>query len=436
MRLTHVAWNALGLATPLVAAAVAVPRLLQQIGTERFGLLTLAWGLIGFAGIFDLGIGRATTQAVSQLRGTRDTSRIPHVVRSGERLAVLSGLLGTVVLCLPVALGAQDWMNFSPGLRGEVTLAAYVLAFAIPAQSLSAMYRGVNEAFENFREVSLLRMALGISTFLGPMALTWFTTDLAALVSTLLLSRLLALYFFRRVALRRLAVELKTMGHDPSLRGIYDPAVVRRLLGFGGWLTVTGIVYPVMMQADRFTIAGVLSSNEVAAYTIPYEIVVQTLVLVGAVTTAAFPRLAMMAHDNASELLPTFLRWLGYVTLVMALLSFGLWVSLPSLLQLWLGSKVPEASAGIGQVLCFGLVPYTVGTMYASIIHAHGRPDITAKSHLLQLPVYLGLVYWLAKEHGLVGVAWAWNLRVAADTIMVVTWFHLGRLRERGLPES
>ena len=43
-------------------ALFAIPGLLKLIGSERFGLLVLAWGLSGNAGMLDLGVGRATTQ--------------------------------------------------------------------------------------------------------------------------------------------------------------------------------------------------------------------------------------------------------------------------------------------------------------------------------------------------------------------------------------
>jgi hypothetical protein len=36
-------WSLLGQATPMVAAAVAVPLLLHALGTEAFGVLSISW---------------------------------------------------------------------------------------------------------------------------------------------------------------------------------------------------------------------------------------------------------------------------------------------------------------------------------------------------------------------------------------------------------
>lgn len=71
MHYRNIIWNLLGLGLPLIIAALTVPGLISIVGTERFGLLALAWGLIGYAGALDLGIGRALTQRIASCEATR-----------------------------------------------------------------------------------------------------------------------------------------------------------------------------------------------------------------------------------------------------------------------------------------------------------------------------------------------------------------------------
>jgi hypothetical protein len=56
-----------------------------------------------------------------------------------------------------------------------------------------------------------------------------------------------------------------------------------------------------------------------------------------------------------------------------------------------------------------------------------GRPDVTAKVHLLEMPVYLGAVWWLARAHGIAGVALAWSARLAVDAVLLAVV--VGRMR-------
>lgn len=59
-------FNIIGQGVPLLAAFFAIPRLIHGLGTDRFGVLTLVWMVIGYFSLFDLGLGRALTQVVAE----------------------------------------------------------------------------------------------------------------------------------------------------------------------------------------------------------------------------------------------------------------------------------------------------------------------------------------------------------------------------------
>lgn len=422
MHIRNIAWNFSGLAVPLVIAVIAIPFLIPLIGLERFGLLALAWGLIGFAGVFDLGIGRATTYAIAKLRGSSDLGQISVVVHTATSLSLGAGLIGALITTIAVLLGVHTNIRYSDLLSREVTTAAYLVAMAIPVQSVSAMYRGVNEAFENFRAISVVRIGLGAANFAGPLLVALFTTHLGALVATLLLSRLCAFFLYRKLAVACIASHVDQSASVPISQEAFR-RVARHLLTFGGWITVSSIVYPFMMQADRVLIGSLVSAEAVAIYVIPLEIVLQSLVLVGAVTTVFFPRMTAMMASNPDEAVSHFYRWLRYVVVLMLVISTSLALALPYALPLWLGESFRGESVLVGQLLCLGLVPYTVGTMYVVLIHARNRSDVTAKAHLMEVPIYLGLLYYAIMHFGLVGAASVWVARVLLDAVVLVMWF-------------
>jgi hypothetical protein len=64
---------------------------------------------------------------------------------------------------------------------------------------------------------------------------------------------------------------------------------------------------------------------------------------------------------------------------------------------------------------CMAHVPFTH-------LQSVGRPDVTAKFHLMELPVYIVMLLFLARSWGITGVAVAWLLRVMIDTILLF-WF-------------
>ena len=75
---------------PLLVALFTIPLLISGMGTERFGILTLAWVVIGYFGIFDLGIGRAITLMVARKLGAGEREAIPALVWTGLALLLIS----------------------------------------------------------------------------------------------------------------------------------------------------------------------------------------------------------------------------------------------------------------------------------------------------------------------------------------------------------
>jgi O-antigen/teichoic acid export membrane protein len=414
MRLSHIAWNLAGLSLPLAVAAVTVPHLVKELGNERFGLLALAWGLIGYAGALDLGVGRALTQMVARLRGDGNWSAIPHSLATAERITLVAGFIGCVLIVVAAFLGAGAFVGAKSTSPGEIKGAMFLLAIALPAQAMSATYRGLNEAYLNFKGISLVRVALGVINFGGPYLVALYTTQLPWLVATLVVSRLMALFIYRWLA-------LACFDREPVIKrnGAYSSVIARSLFSFGGWVTVSSVVSPIMTQADRFMIASVLSAAAVTIYVLPYEVVVQSSILVGAVSSVIFPNLSWLMREKPGEWQEYFRRWLFIVAALMLLASLILALILPTLLPLWIKGSLSPESILVGQILCIGVFANAVGSMFYALIQAKGRSDLTAKLHMIELPVYVAALLFLLTKFGITGAAWAWVGRMVVDAMVL-----------------
>jgi len=64
------------------------------------------------------------------------------------------------------------------------------------------------------------------------------------------------------------------------------------------------------------------------------------------------------------------------------------------------------------------------------MIQAFGRPDITAKIHMLELPFYLTYLFFLINAYGVTGAAIAWLIRVSVSCLVlkaIALWFLLNK---------
>src|SRR6185437_2875408 len=102
MRLTRsIIWNIAGTSLPLVVGVGVVPVIIRELGTERFGFLSVIWMLIGYLSIFDLGLSRTLTKLVAdRLAIGRESDVAPLASTAFIIVLVCSTVVGAIVALL------------------------------------------------------------------------------------------------------------------------------------------------------------------------------------------------------------------------------------------------------------------------------------------------------------------------------------------------
>lgn len=405
------ALNLVGWLLPMAAALVTVPLLIRGLGEERFGILTVGWVVLGYFGLFDLGVGRALTKVVSERLGTRQADDLPRLVWTALLLMFLLGVAGAVVLALLAPWLVGHALKISPQYQAEALRTLYLLAFSLPWVISTTGFSGVLEANQSFGLVSGLRVPMGLFTYLSPLAVLPFSSSLVPVIGLLVVGRIAAWAGYLAACLHVLPV-LKR-------RVAVEWGQARGLVQLGGWMTVSNVVSPIMTYFDRFLIGGLISMAAVAYYVTPYELVTKLLMIPTALFGVLFPALAAtFERDRArTELL------LGRGVRALFLVMFPVTLVAVTLahegMQLWLGRAFAMQSSGVLQWLAVGVFVNCLAQAPFSLIQGAGRPDITGKLHLVELPLYAAAIYLLSQRFGLEGVAMAWVLRVAVDTAVL-----------------
>ncbi len=409
-------WNLLGTGAPLLVALVAIPMLIKGLGTARFGVLTLAWMVVGYFSLFDLGLGRALTKLVAEKLGEGRDDEIPVIAWTAMMLMAALGVLGAVIVA-----GLSSWLvgnvlKIPAELQLETLKAFYLLAVSIPIVIGTTGLRGILEAYQRFGLVNAVRIPLGIFTFLGPVAVLPFSNSMVPVVAVLVIARLVSWCAYAVLCLHV----------EPALRHSFNMhrMMVKPLVNFGGWMTVTNIVGPLMVYMDRFLIGAVVSMTAVAYYATPYEIVTKLWILPGALMGVMFPAFAVALVQDRTRASRLFDRAVNYIFLslfpvVLIIVTFA-----REGLTLWLGSEFASNSTLILQLLVVGVFINSHARVPSGLLQGAGRPDLSAKLHLIELPFYLLILWWLLGAYGIVGAAIAWVLRVAVDTIFLFAMAH------------
>lgn len=410
----NIALNLVGLGAPLLVAIASIPPLITELGAARFGMLTLIWALVSYFGVFDLGLSRALTQQLSAAMGEgrpRDASRIAAV---GLALITLFGALAGVGLWF-AAIPAVGWLKEVPD-AAEAVGAIHAMAWAVPLTVMASGLRGILESRGAFGVINLVRTPIGILTYLLPLLVIRMEgTDLVEVAWSLTALRAAAC-LWQGWYVRDAIVGMFT-------RSVYDRTIVGGLLGFGGWLTVSNLVSPLMGYLDRFIIGSMMSLSATAWYVTPKEMVTKLQVLPTAVSNVLFPLFARCWAQPGGKAQARQLERQGLAGLFIALFPITLVLAAfgEQILGWWVGDAFATRGAGPLIIFSFGVFLNGLAQVPYLAIQARGRADQTALLNFVEMPLFLGALYVLSARWGVMGAAAAWTLRIAIDFV-ALSW--------------
>lgn len=415
----------MGYGAPLLAAVIAIPILVKGLGTDRFGILSLIWVFFGYLGLLDLGLGRALTQMVAREAGSGTRENIPPIVWTGSMLLALLGLVlaGASWLFLPFLVYSVLGLSSDMGL--EALDAMRILVLSLPFLLVSVGLRGVLEAFQKFAATNAVRIPMGVFIFIGPALILPLSPTLTAIALVLSLGRVASCAAYCLLCPSVIPGIIKRPAMQPSL--------TKHLLTFGGWVTVTNVINPLLFYIERFVIASVLSATAVAFYATPNEVITKLLLISSAAIGVLYPAFASSFAFDRKQTEALFLGGIKYIAITLYPIIALVILYAEDGLSIWVGPEFASYSAKVLKWLSPGVIVLSLGHIPYALIQGTGRPDLAAKIHLMELPLYVAVLYWCTLNYGIVGAAAAWTARGILETLL----FYLMALRilkSEGIP--
>lgn len=402
----NAAINVVGVVLPSLVGIVALRVLLESLGQSAMGVFTIALGVLGLTSILDFGLGRGITRYVASSLGAGvGEAEVSWVVLKGFLLLATVGVISGAALwwALPFLVGqltGREVVLFQQAMSGFRWV-----VLSIPFALVSGGLLSFLEGYQRFSRANAVRVPVGFLVFIAPATAAVLNGSLSWALAALALVRVFG-FLLSCIAARHL------IQAGSGARQAYSG--FGQLLRFSGWLSVSNIAGPLLVYGDRFYLATVVPTSSIAYYTVPFDVAFRATSLPSAGLNALFPA---MAHANAAgadkDSLPAIARkalsllWLPPLVIV-ALLS-------NEILGIWLGRDFAAHARLAFLILIVGVFINGFALLAAAVLHADGRSDITAKLHLVELPIYAVVVVGLILHFGVVGAALAWSFRVTLD---------------------
>lgn len=400
----NIGYNFLGALVPLCVTLLTVPIYLHVVGIARYGVILVAWSMLGYFGFMDLGLSRATTHALAKIAHTGEAEAKAHIFWSSAILNCALGLIGCAILWVIGSILMGHVLKIDPSIYHEAIASVPWIAAMLPLALMFGVGVGAVEAHDRFGTLNVIQSAgLILGQILPLAAVSIYGPSLNIIMPIMFSVRLVT-----TTATFYLALKVQKINFRPVL----DFTIVKSLFGYGGWVTLTNLISPLMTSADQFVIGSIRNVNVVPFYAVPLNIVSRTLIVPSTICRSLFPALARNEDNGRKNIVS---KALLSMTLVMTLIYIVAILTGHLFLQAWLGTDIANKGSMVFRILCVGAWANSFGFVLFTALQGQGRPKIIAKLHTAEVVPYLILLYYSVKYFGIEGAAFAWTARVTID---------------------
>lgn len=408
--------NLAGQVVPFLVALVAIPIVLHSIGTDAYGILSLSAMVVGYFGLFDFGLGSAATKLIAEAAGAGERQRVPDLFWTSLILMLAFGACGAILVEALSPWLVGHLFKIPPALTTEAMQVFSLLALALPFVISAGSLRGSLAAFQRFDLLNAVSVPMGVFSSVGPLLVLPFSDRPSWLVAVMVAGRIGTWIVLLALCFRVI----------PELRDKWrlSRATISSMLRFGGWVTVTNVVGPIMTYFDRFVIGAMISMAAVSYYYVPYQVATKVLIVPGALAGVAFAAFSGTFRRDRARTALLFERSTLFILCTMFPLVLTIVMLAPDGFRLWLNADFARNSTNVLRWLAIGVFVNGMAQMPYNLVVAAHRPDLTAKLHLTEVPFYCAFLWWILPGYGITGAAVAWALRMFVDTavLFMLAW--------------
>ncbi len=404
----HTFYNLAGHGLSLVVLLATVPLYIDVIGVERYGVLSVIWLLLGYFGLFDFGIGRAVAHQVAACTENCPEEKRHEILWTALLSAIPLSLLGAALLYFAVGYALENWVQMHSGLRAEVGDTLVWVSLSLILLLLSGVFGGAMTGMRRFLEINVLDVGTKFLLQVLPLgAALLLSPALGDLAMAVFFARLLSLVGWVAVCYRIMPYALSPKWRRDLVGGLWR---------YGGWITVSGVIGPILSGMERLLIGTLIGAAAVTFYAVPYSLISPVTVLAGSLGAALFPLFAASSGERNRYLEA---RAAGTVLAVITPLLVVLAFIIQPFLGIWIDADFSREAGMVPQILILGFWANSLAIIAHSRLQGSGQPRSVALIHLVEILPYLLLLYVLVAEFGIVGAAVAWASRVIIDALLL-----------------
>jgi O-antigen/teichoic acid export membrane protein len=400
-------WNIAGNIVPAVISFVVLPKYIELLGIDQYGYLTIGLMIVSFSGFLEFGLGRASNYQLSMNSEKTFANRIIWT-------SVITNIIFSTTFFLAIYTLCQlNYIKKIIGIdSGVLILNEYLILIGLSliVGNTSMVLVGILESKGLFPRINKVNILGNICLLIFPILISiYYSVDLNMILEINLIFRSIMLICF----IYYIADVFKL-----NLKPIFSYTILKDLIKYGKWLTISNIFSPIMVYGDKFLISYINGAAGFAYYNISYQLGDKSSIITNSISTVIFPKMVKNSYKKEGYL--EYVKAFNFCTFIMTIVTIFASTVMKTFLGKWLSEEISNNILTITQVILYGFWFNGVARVCAANLQAKNLPSLLAKNHCFQILPYFLLMSIFVYYYGLIGASIICSIRLIVDSVIVI----------------
>ena len=375
------------------------PFLIRMLDQSEYGIYSLAYSIIGYLTILDLGFGNAIVVFTSKYKQRGDFEKEKKLHETFKSVFII---LGIISLIFGIILSFNTNLFFNKSLSNIEIYKMKILIIILSMNLFLSFYFNIYSSIITANECFLFQKILAIINvllkpiFIIPLLFMGYKSITICIALTIINTIiLLSNYYYCKIKLK-IKIRNKKI----------DKKILKEIFSYSFFVFLTVIVDKINWSADQFILGIVAGTTAVSVYSVASQFNSLFVYLSTAISGIMLPKISKMIESNASndEISNEFIkvgRLQYYIIFLMAssLVLFG-----KDFFELWAGEKYTN-SYYIALILILPLCIDLIQNLGISILQAKNKHKFRSIIYIIIALFNIILSIPLAKKYAGIGAA-------------------------------
>lgn len=394
-------------------ALATFPYLVTNLGADKYGLLALGLLIVGYAGLFDLGMANGVIKFVAQYHAANDLDRQGQLISTATAIYTLLGIAAAGSLYAATNLFVVTVFHVSAPLQSAAAGVFHVTALGLLIIFPLTLCQAVLNGYNKQASVNAVLLVLGGLKLISAVVLVHSGYGVISIVTANVWLSVVQLLILILLCSKTIPAGI--------LKFSFDLASAKELLKFCSMVFVAQATALLVTHLDRLIVGIFLTLASVTYYTAAFEVASRLWVIPSILVSSSFPSLtALKTADNVEGVARLYISTSKSVAIPASFCAMFIAVFSGELLTYWVNSEYQTQAATALTLLGLGFLGSCIAWGPGALAIAVGRPDVSAKVLSTMAFVNVVLCLTLVPRFGINGAAVAWLLNQAGLVIFLI----------------